>query len=367
MASVFQQVFQAQAQMQAVLMALPNVVGVAAGYKESGGVMTTDPSLVVLVRQKKPVAALSAEDQIPRQVGGIQTDVREVGFIEAQQQLPNPRERFRPVIPGGVSIGHYKVTAGTLGSMVRDRTTGEPLLLSNNHVIANSNEALAGDDILQPGATDGGTRPGDVVAALERWIPLTYLEDAQPPEPPAPEPPPGGGSGCDVVDVLVGLSNLLASLSGSEKRVRATPRTETVARPQQTTTNLVDAAVARPLDPAMFSREILGIGVVAATTAPQLNMPIRKFGRTTSLTSSRITLLNATIDVAYNTSVGMRTARFTNQVICDPMSQGGDSGSLVVEANENRAVGLLFAGSPLATLFTPIDAVMNAMNIDFEL
>ena len=32
------------------------------------------------------------------------------------------------------------------------------------------------------------------------------------------------------------------------------------------------------------------------------------------------------------------------------MSAGGDSGSLVLSADDRRAVGLLFAGSPLATI-----------------
>ena len=45
------------------------------------------------------------------------------------------------------------------------------------------------------------------------------------------------------------------------------------------------------------------------------------------------------------------------------MSEGGDSGSLIVDATENKAVGLLFAGSTLATIFTPIDLVLSALNI----
>ena len=85
----------------------------------------------VLVEQKKPVEALSAEDLIPPDVNGARTDVVEIGRLEA---FTNPRDRFRPNIPAGVSIGHYMVTAGTLGAIVMDRNTGEPLILSNNHV-----------------------------------------------------------------------------------------------------------------------------------------------------------------------------------------------------------------------------------------
>jgi hypothetical protein len=76
-----------------------------------------------------------------------------------------------------------------------------------------------------------------------------------------------------------------------------------------------------------------------------------------------VTLLNAPVDVGYDTAAGARTARFGGQIICEPMSQGGDSGSLIVDTAGNYAVGLLFAGSPLATIFTPIDTVFNVLNI----
>jgi hypothetical protein len=351
MSSMFQRLLQIQAEYQETLLAKPNVVGVAVGYKESDGVISDEPAVVVLVEQKRPLAALSADEVIPREIDGTRTDVYEVGYLQAQQ---GSRDRHRPVIPGGVSIGHYKVTAGTLGVMVRDRTTGERFVLSNNHVIANSNDALVGDAILQPAAMDGGREPGDVVARLERFIPLHYLGEPDPPKPGAP-------SGCDTVDVLVSLSNMLATLFGSQKRVQATATgTASTAQAQQ---NVADCALGRPVDPNMFSDEIRTIGVIEGTKSPQLGMRIRKSGRTTDYTESVVTLLNATVNVAYHTAQGQRTARFTGQAICEAMSQGGDSGSLVVDATEQRAVGLLFAGSPLATIFTPIDAVLNALNV----
>ena len=368
MSSMFQRIIQAQAQAQAELLRKPNVVGVAVGYKESSGVISDEPAVVVLVEQKKPIAALSEDALIPREVEGVRTDVYEVGYLQAQQQ-ETPRGRFRPTIPGGVSIAHYKVTAGTLGAMVRDRTTGERFILSNNHVLANSNEALVGDAILQPGPTDGGQNPADVVAKLERFIPLNYLEGPIGDPPPAPDPgEPTRPSGCDIVDVFVGMANLFARLSGSQKRVQSsTAAAVTGQATTQTTDNVVDAALARPNDPTMFTDQIRHIGVVRETKAPTLGMRVRKSGRTTDFTEATITLLNATVNVNYGTSQGNRTARFTGQVITEAMSQGGDSGSLVVDATENAAVGLLFAGSPLATIFTPIDSVMNALNITFEI
>lgn len=374
--SLFQRIIQVQMQVQRDLMAKRNVVGVAVGFKETEGIITDTPAVVVLVEQKKPLAALTADEMIPREVEGVRTDVYEVGFLQAQQ---SPKDRFRPTIPGGVSIGHYKVTAGTLGAMVRDNTTGERFILSNNHVLANSNEALVGDAILQPAAMDNGRDPGDVVARLERFITLHYLEGPVGPPAPGPGPGPTPGPvdptrppGCDIVDVMVGASNFLARLTGSDKRLQATSASAQTAgsaaapaadAQQAVTTNTVDCALARPLNADMFGSEILNIGHVTGTKNPALGMRVRKSGRTTGYTEGNITLINATVNVSYNTSLGSRTARFTGQIITEAMSQGGDSGSLVVDTAENKAVGLLFAGSPVATIFTPMNLVLSALNI----
>ncbi|MBI5670990.1 MAG: hypothetical protein HZC41_23600 [Chloroflexi bacterium] len=347
-------VFQAQAAFQEQLLAKPNVVGVAVGRKNLVGEL----SVVTLVQQKKPIAALSAEEMVPKQLDGVRTDVVEVGYLRA---YATPRDRYRPTIPCGVSIGHYKITAGTLGAIVTDRNTGEKLILSNNHVLANSNDALVGDPILQPGPTDGGQNPGDIVARLERFVRLRYEGDPPSPEPPAPPPPsPPPGGGCDVVSVVVGLTNGLATLLGSSQRVTTAAPSTTVAPQAQPTDNDVDAALAKPVDPNMFTGEILAIGAVSGTKPPQLGAEVRKSGRTTGYTEGVITLINATVSVAY----GNRTARFVGQIISSPMSQGGDSGSLIVDKAENRAVGLLFAGSNLATIFTPMDKVLEALQVN---
>lgn len=345
-----EQVFQAQAAHQDELLAKPNVVGVAVGRKN----LTGELSVVTLVEQKKPLAALSAEEAVPKQVDGVRTDVIEVGYLRAFQ---NPRDRFRPTIPSGVSIGHYKITAGTLGTIVTDRTTGEKLLLSNNHVLANSNDALVGDPLLQPGPTDGGQNPADMVARLERFVRIRFTDETD--TPPTPPPP---GEGCDIVAVIVALTNALAALLGSSSRVAPTaakPQTQTTVT-AQVPTNEVDAAVGKPVDPNMFTGEILNIGMISGTKAATLGMKVRKMGRTTGYTEGTINLLNATVNVAY----GSKTARFTGQIITGPISQGGDSGSLIVDGTENKAVGLLFAGSNLATIFNPIDRVLDALSIN---
>lgn len=384
---IIQRMLQAQAVFETLLLSKPNVIGVAVGYKESHGQVTGELAVVALVQAKQPLSALSAEERIPSEVGGVRTDVYEVGYLEAQglvdaQNATNPKGEFRPTIPSGVSIGHYRITAGTLGAMVRDRTSGDRLILSNNHVLANSNDAATGDAILQPGPLDGGDQPNDLVARLERFTPLRYVEDAEkPPSTPAPTPtPPGEKSGC--LSLVTSGVNFIASLAGSKERIVTTSAqvATTVNAPVLTSAapsvikaqslvldNTYDAALARPLNPDMFSGEIFGVGRMKGTKVPTLGMPVRKSGRTTGVTDGVITLLNATVNVAYQTSGGTKTARFTNQVIAQAMSQGGDSGSLVFDPTDFKAVGLLFAGSSVATIFTPIDVVLGAMNIELEL
>lgn len=409
--SLFGQLLEAQKRFQYQLLAKANVVGVGIGYKNAFGEPNDELAIVALVDRKKPATALHDSDKIPPEIQGVKTDVVETGQFYAQQAQPNTgaRSAWRPVIPGGVSIGHYKVTAGTLGVMVRDRLTGAYLLLSNNHVLANSNDALIGDPILQPAATDRGINPQDVVARLERFVPLAYIGDpisppapvqppppstpppspTQPPappsepsapppspvQPPAPMPPPAS-SRCDIADAVVTLGNVLAALNGSDKRLSAMSVSAQSAPPSPVyatsvsaqmaiAENAVDCAVAKPLNVTMFSNEIRYIGRISGVLSPSLNARVRKVGRTTDYTEGTITLVNATVDVGYNTAVGPKTARFVGQVITSGMSMGGDSGSLVVDLSTGQAVGLLFAGSGTASIFTPIQRVLDALSVMF--
>lgn len=390
-----EQAFQAQAMHQNELLTKANVIGVGVGERTMRGAGTGETTLVVLVEQKKPLAALAADDIVPSEINGMKVDVLEVGFLRAQQ---GSRDRFRPVIPGGTSIGHFKVTAGTLGVMVKDRQTGARFLLSNNHVLANSNDAQTGDDILQPAAMDGGSSPADLVARLDRFKALRFVDDpaeepkptpTRPPVPdptPTPTPDPGqptpdpAASGC--LNFLVAVANLFSEISGSQQRVMTVAQAQmasatdepkgpvlmrggmrVAAQSANPPTNTLDAALAKPIDPNMFSAEIRNIGMVTGTKQTMIGMRVAKTGRTTDYTEGAVKLLNATVDITYSTSTGPRVARFTGQVIAESMSRGGDSGSLVVDPVDKKAVGLLFAGSDLATIFTPIDVVFNALNV----
>lgn len=316
------------------ILARPNVVGVGVGYRMYRGQHTSEMSVVVLVSQKIPKAGLDPQALVPTEVQGVRTDVIQVGVLRAQQA---PTDRWRPA-PGGVSLGHYKVTAGTFGAVVRDRTSGARLILSNNHVLANSNDASIGDAILQPGAYDGGRVETDVIARLERFCAIDF--GTQP-------------GTCSVASAYAAIGNALARVLGSR-------HTLAVMQVDPSAVNLVDAALARPLDDGDIRDDILGIGVVSGTLEAELGMAVRKSGRTTGLTTGTVTVLDATVEISYGTA---QTARFEHQIVTSAMSQGGDSGSLLVAADSQQAVGLLFAGSERTTVHNPIRAVLDCLNV----
>lgn len=327
----------AKAAHTAELMDRPNVVGVGIGRRVKGNEQTNELCLSVLVADKIAVEGLAAEALVPSTLGNVPTDVVQIGTVRANQV---PTGKFRPA-PGGVSIGHFQISAGTLGCIVRDRTTGARLILSNNHVLANSNDAQAGDPIIQPGGADGGSVANDHIANLERFCTIDFGESS--------------GSSCGIASTYANIGNAFANFLGSRHRVSVMQ-----ANPQAV--NLVDAAVARPLVDGDVLDEILNIGEISGTTEGVLGMQIRKSGRTTGYTTGVITTVEATVSVNYGSG---RVATFENQLISGPMSEGGDSGSLIVALDTQEAVGLLFAGSTQSTIFSPIQAVLDCLNVEF--
>lgn len=309
-------------QHEASLRRKENVVAVGVGFKIAGDVQTNEPAVIVSVKEKKPLAQLAPSDVVPQFVGTVKTDVIETGEIVAFQ---DPRERMRPARPG-VSIGHFAITAGTLGCLVR--RDGEVFILSNNHVLANSNNAQLGDAIWQPGAADGGSS-ADQIGTLADFIPIAFDGSAPPP------------IGC--------LGQLLAWLGLSPRRpVQNEPGN-----------NRVDCALARPTTPDLVSPDILNIGVPAGVAAATLGTQLQKSGRTTGYTTGSVLQIDVTVSVNY----GGPIATFTGQLMAGPMSQGGDSGSAVLDMNR-RVVGLLFAGSPVTTIINPIQFVLDMLRIE---
>jgi len=128
---------------------------------------------------------------------------------------------------------------------------------------------------------------------------------------------------------------------------------------QTTGANLVDVALARPIDPQMFTPFIFEIGRPKGSRSIGLGGKVKKSGRTTGLTEGRIMQVDVTTSVMYNG----RAATFHGQLMANGMSAPGDSGSAVLD-DENYVVGLLYAGSSNSTLINPIDAVLSALNAE---
>lgn len=294
-----------QAQESKQILARNNVTGVAIGHKIKNGKDTGDPSLTIFVENKMDKSFLSADELIPSTIGKFKTDVVESGVIFAGSDI-TLKNKIRPAM-GGYSVGHFKITAGTIATCVKDAlpamgVTNRYYILSNNHVLANSNDASINDPILQPGPFDGGLNPADRIARLARFVPIKF--------------------------------------DGS--------------------CNFVDAAIAEG-DLDDLNREIYWVGYVKGTKAPAVGLVLQKTGRTTGHTTGNITAINATVNVNYG---GGKVAKFCNQIITTAMSAGGDSGSLMMDM-DNNAVGLLFAGSPAITIACPIAPVLSSLGIKF--
>jgi len=314
------------------LLARANVVATGIGYKITKEKKTSDISIVCSVTEKLLASDISPKDLVPPSIDNIPTDVVETGRIRA---LVDRTKRIRPA-PGGVSIGHREITAGTLGCLVKRE--GQTFILSNNHVLANSNDASPGDAILQPGPYDGGDFPLDRIANLHEFVPIVFSE---------PEPP----GDCGIGQGVAALLNGIAKLFRSKTRLRAVSI--------QAEENLVDAAIALPFDEKDVSPEILEIGTINGLVEGELGMGIKKSGRTTAVTTGEILQVDVTVDVQYG---GGLIARFTDQLMAGAMSQGGDSGSAVLD-NENNLTGLLFAGSDTSTVINRIQNVFAALGL----
>ncbi len=279
----------------------PNVVGIGLGKKRIRGMATQDLAVKVYVKEKLHPLLVKDGEVIPDEIEGVPTDVEQSGEFSIWRPIPPIYQRkVRPAM-GGLSIGHYAITAGTLGCIVKRGQ--DSLILSNNHVLANENRGTEGDPILQPGRFDGGKEDKDVIARLDSFVKV-----------------------------------------------------------QEDETNTVDAALAMPFDPREVSPDILNIGRIRGTRAADLEEKVIKSGRTTRVTNGVVQDVSATLRVGYATGSYLFSDQMIIKGDKGSFSAGGDSGALIVDYQGN-AVGLLFAGSPFFTVANKIDNVQSALNV----
>jgi endonuclease G len=267
----------------------------------------------VHVIRKISEVEVPAGDLFPKEVQGIPVDVIEASY--APQALVNTRaeaaiegrgRRF-DVAPLGVSIGCRFSTAGTLGAKVIDLKSGDEMILSNWHVLVGRRDVEAGLAAWQPGWIDGGTRESNTVARLTRWVLGPY-----------------------------------------------------------------DAAVARLTgDRQVTSRTLEGRPIEDATE-PRLGMQVWKSGRSTGYTEGFIDGIKMTVPLSY-AAAGIHMLHRVFRIVplagasYPEISIGGDSGSVWVDIQSGKAVGLHFAGeigdTPEHALAHDIEPVLEKLAV----
>jgi len=311
MSDEVQRAIAAQERHNAKLLAIPGVVGTAVGILPNG----------------KAGVRVFVKDADVKNVPGFVDDIAVVTEVTGQiVAVSDPTLRARPA-PIGYSVGHPAITAGTMGALVRDAGS-QLFVLSNNHVLANQNDAVIGDPMLQPGPYDGGTA-ADQIGTLAAFQTIDFT----------------GGN------------------------------------------NTIDAAIARvtnPADVSNFTPTDDGYGLpngkifgdanndrIFDDKTALLGLNVQKYGRTTKLTHGQITGINGTVTVCYEVLFifCVKSAMYADQLIIGSgtFSGGGDSGSLIVTDDANRnPVGLLFAGGSTSTIANRIDLVLNRFGVSVD-
>ena len=315
------EVMAVQKDVTADLMKQPEIIGTAVGLTGAG-----EPALVIYINRDAKGAS-EAKQSLPPKLRGVPVQVELTDRFVANAGKPGSggttvSHTAKQTVPiqlgtsGGWrnDLANGYCCGGTLGSLVN--IGGEQYILSNYHVLeadivsgGNGIVAATGDNVIQPGLIDISCN-----AANSQNVATLVKKSALP----------NNNVDCAVAKVVSGM-------------VRA------------------DGA-------------ILEIGTLSASTAvASLQQKVKKSGRTTGLTRSSISGLNATISVSYeNECAGSTvfTKTFTGQIVISNKGSsflsGGDSGSLMVEdvANKPRAVGLLFAGSSTSAIANPINEVL---------
>ncbi len=242
---------------------------------------------------------------------------------------PNEAAQSLPIILGTTggnakdsSTSGNSVTCcgGTLGSLVQ--RNGVFYILSNNHVLARSDSATVGDNIIQPGLVDSNCNPNSatVVAHLSQFV---RLETA----------------GTNVDAAIAQINPGAVDTNGTIFSLGTT----------------APGNVPSPGSPHA------GTGMAAS-----VGLSVAKSGRTTGLTCSSVGAIGISTKVQYQTGCGTGTTfsvTYQNQVSVSggTFSGQGDSGSLIVSQATADPVALLYAGSDTDTVGNPVQDVLAAM------
>lgn len=309
---------QIKASVESDLLERPGVVGIDIGHKYVHGEKTENIAIRFFVEEKREVPA---NERIPSEIQGVQTDVierkivlhpRRVSVAELETKVD--AGTYDP-LQGGISIGTCRVVGscvfvGTLGAVVTDNATGDPMMLSNFHVMCVDNNWSVGDTIAQPSRVDGGSCPTGVVGQLQRAS-LGGQVDC------AVARITNRDHICEIVEIGAVAGTADATI---DMPVRKRGRTTELTFGE---VDSIDLTVRVPFDDPDCG--IAGVGTV--TFRNQIGI---------------------VVDASQSTQFG----------------DGGDSGSVVVDSDRN-VIGLYFAGSPDGTfgVANPIQAVLDALDV----
>lgn len=283
-----------------VLLAQANVVGVGVGRKQVKGKWTRKKAILIFVEKKIEATSLDAADLIPKKIDGCCTDIIEVGQLEEMQIQ---KQRHRPA-PWGTSCMWCKGSACTLGAKVWKND--KAYILGNAHCYFPFwNGANKGDEVWQPSRVDGGAVK-DKIGTVFEVAPFSFEG-----------------------------------------------------------TNLVDAALAEIMNPLDVSNGIMEIGIPDPNIATvKVGEIIQKFGRTSGYTTGRVLSINTTAKVNYRVGGVKKLVLWKDQIMTEPMVEGGDSSSLALNMKK-QPVGLCYAGSDRVSIFNTIQNVQAALEFSF--
>jgi hypothetical protein len=318
-----------------------NIQGVGLGFKRTGRRGTSAMALQVFVGRKERLDRVVPSCRVPMMAGGLPTDVIEQG--EAWVSMGAPAAHNSPSWPivGGSSIGVDGArNHGTAGCVVVDGA-GTKYVLTCNHVLSQGLNPTKGDRVSQPGCASDRYEASKalVFGSVDRFTPIVYEESEGPAVTESPAP--------NTMDVAV---------------VRIDPR---MGR-----RGPIAAALERDVRP-----EIVNVGTPRGSCVPAWRFTHEvltcKSGATTGVRYARITSWPLAHVVKYEKGGVERRARFDGLIGVhlwrwfSRYAASGDSGSLVLEENSKRPIGLLMARcreSKLA-LVCPIEAYLREQGL----
>lgn len=264
-------------------------------------------SFNLAVRVQNPLLMGSEHLEEIRRIAAREVEIKFIGRVHKLNGTPWYQGLCRPLKIGS-NLANYNVTVGTLAAFVR-AGTGAPMILSNNHVLANENMAKTGDAILQPAPADQGKDPQDKVGTLSNFVRLKF---------PGP--------------------------------------------------NTLDCAVAAlspgiPIDTTSIDQ----IGNLSGVRQSPVSkgIPVAKLGQTTGKTSGTVSAVGiANLVIGYDSG----DAVFNDQIEIESsdgttFSHFGDSGALVVDS-DCATTGLLFADTDSGNSYAnPIQSALTALGV----